>query len=267
MELLSYTFVQYAFIGGLSLAVLTGLLGPFVVQSKQAFASDMFAHIALAGIGGALLFDLAPWWGALATLLVVSTLLWFLLESETYNPEALSMFFLSGGLALALVFVHLARDTVFSFENYLFGSILTLTSSEVVVMGILTCIVSALIILLWYPLIGATSNPQYLIPHKKTPSIVRLLYFWILAVVVWIGIRTIGGLLIGALLIIPTLSAQTWTHSFKQLTVSSVGISIFSVFTGLTLALYLDVPPTSLVIGSLFFCFILQLIFKEIYQG
>jgi len=176
------------------------------------------------------------------------------------------MFFLSGGLALALVFVHLARDTVFSFENYLFGSILTLTGTEIVVMGILTCIVSALVVLLWDPLIGATSNPQYLIPHKKTPSIVRLLYFWILAVVVWVGIRTIGGLLIGALLVIPTLSAQTWTHSFRQLTLSTLGISIFSVCTGLILSLYLDVPPTSLIIGSLFFCFVSQLIVTKIYQ-
>ena len=61
MELFTYTFIQYAFIGGLAMAILTGILGPFVVQSKQSIASDMFAHVALAGIGGALLLGVSPW--------------------------------------------------------------------------------------------------------------------------------------------------------------------------------------------------------------
>ncbi len=262
MELLSYTFVQYAFIGGISLGILAGLLGPFVVQSKQAFASDMFAHVALAGIGGALLFGAAPWWGALPTLLLVSTLIWFLLESETYNPEALAMFFLSGGLALALAFVHIARDTVFSFETYLFGSILTLRGVEVVVMGIITVVISLLILHLWYPLIGATRDPHYVIPHRKTPQLIRLLFFWILAFVVWIGIKTIGGLLIGSLLVIPTLACQTWAHSFKQLVVYTTSVSVLSVCMGLGVSLYIDLPPTSLIIGCLFLLFTIQLIFR-----
>jgi len=256
MELFSYTFVQYAFIGGSLLAVMAGLLGPLVVQSRQAIASDMFAHVALSGIGIALIADFSPWWGALPTLLLVSTAIWYLLEQNTHSPDALAMFFLSGGLALALALVHLADNTAFSFENYLFGSILTLNTFDLYSTAFATIVVLSFVYLLWYPLIGATQNPGYLLPYKRTPQLVRLLYFWLLAIVVWIGIKTIGGLLIGALLVIPVLVIKPFCYSFAQTTWGSVAVALISVLGGLTAALYIDVPPSSLIIGTLLLLFI-----------
>jgi zinc transport system permease protein len=258
MELLTYTFVQYAFIGGIAMAILAGMLGPFVVQSKQAIASDMFAHVALAGIGAALLIGVSPWWGALPALIIVSTLIWWLLDSGTYSSDSLAMFFLSGGLALALAFVHLARDTMFSFENYLFGSILTLTTTDLLAIIVSTILVVSVVSYFWYPLLGATQNPRYLIPFKNTPQAVQLLFFWLLAIVVWVGIKTIGGLLIGALLVIPVLAAKNWATSFKKLVLLSTLASVLSVSSGLIIALYVDLPPTSLIIGMAILLFVLQ---------
>jgi zinc transport system permease protein len=264
MELFTYTFVQYAFIGGFAMAILAGLLGPFVVQSRQSIASDMFSHVALAGISGALLVGVSPWWGALPTLLVVSTLVWWLLDSEVYSPDALAMFFLSGGLALALAFVHIARDTTFSFENYLFGSILTLTTNDIIAISVSTVLVTALISYFWYPLIGATQSPRHLIPYRHTPQLVLLLYFWMLSIIVWIGIKTIGGLLIGALLVIPVLTARNFAHSFKALVFLSMSVAVSAVMIGLVISLYVDVPPSSVIIGTLIVLFILQALVRRL---
>lgn len=258
MELLTYTFVQYAFLGGVGMAILAGVLGPFVVQSRQSIASDMFAHVALAGIGGALLVDMSPWWGALPALMVVSTLIWWLLDSDTYSPDALAMFFLSGGLALALAFAHIARDSAFSFENYLFGSILTLSLTDLVAITLSTLLVVGVVWGFWYPLLGATQSPRYLLPYKRTPQFILLLYFWILAIVVWVGIKTIGGLLIGALLVIPVLTTRKWVSSFKALVCASTAVAIASVVLGLGIGLYIDLPPSSLIIGALISVFIFQ---------
>jgi zinc transport system permease protein len=258
MELLTYTFVQYAFLGGIGMAILAGVLGPFVVQSRQSIASDMFAHVALAGIGGALLVGVSPWWGALPTLILVSTLIWWLLDSGSYSPDALAMFFLSGGLALALALVHIAKDTAFAFENYLFGSILTLTSTDLTAILFVSIFVVGVICYLWYPLLGATQNPRFLVPFKRTPQLVLLLFFWFLAIVVWVGIKTIGGLLIGALLVIPVLTTRKWVKSFRALVLASTAVSVLSVVIGLLVALYVDLPPSSLIIGTLIFMFILQ---------
>jgi zinc transport system permease protein len=240
------------------MSILAGILGPFVVQSRQSIASDMFAHVALAGIGASLLVGVSPWWGALPALIIVSTLIWWLLDSGTYSPDSLSMFFLSGGLALALAFVHLARDTVFSFENYLFGSILTLTTNDVFAIISSTVVVVGIVWYFWYPLLGATQSPRYLVPFRRTPKIVQLLFFWLLAIVVWVGIKTIGGLLIGALLVIPVLTVRNWVNSFKNLVLLSTFVSVLSVSLGLTIALYVDLPPSSLIIGMTILLFVMQ---------
>jgi zinc transport system permease protein len=266
MELLTYTFVQYAFLGGVGMAILAGVLGPFVVQSKQSIASDMFAHVALAGIGGALVLGVSPWWGALPALILVSTLIWWLLDSDSHSPDALAMFFLSGGLALALAFVHVAKDTVFSFENYLFGSILTLTQSDVWAIMVATFLVISVVWYFWYPLLGATQSPRFLIPFSRTPQLILLMYFWVLAIVVWVGIKTIGGLLIGALLVIPVLTARNWVSSFRGLVLASTLVSVTSVTTGLMIALYIDLPPSSLIIGVLIALFSVQAGIKYIKQ-
>lgn len=248
------------------MAMLAGMLGPFVVQSRQSIASDMFAHVALAGIGAALLVGASPWWGALPALIIVSTLIWWLLDSGTYSPDALAMFFLSGGLALALAFVHLARDTVFSFENYLFGSILTLTTTDVLAIVVSTILVAGIVWFAWYPLLGATQSPRYFVPFRRTPKVVQLLFFWLLAIVVWVGIKTVGGLLIGALLVIPVLATRNWATSFKQLVLLSTFASVLSVSLGLITALYVDLPPSSLIIGMTILLFILQSVVRFIMQ-
>ena len=136
------------------------------------------------------------------------------MDSGNYSPDALAMFFLSGGLAVALALVHIARDAVFSFENYLFGSILTLTITDLYAIIIATIITAGLVWRFWYPLIGATQSPRYLIPFRRTPQLVSLLYFWLLAVVVWIGIKTIGGLLIGALLVLSLIHISEPTRPY-----------------------------------------------------
>ena len=248
------------------MAVLAGMLGPFVVQSRQSIASDMFAHVALAGIGAALLVGASPWWGALPALIIVSTLIWWLLDSGTYSPDALAMFFLSGGLALALAFVHLARDTVFSFENYLFGSILTLTTTDVLAIVVSTILVAGIVWFAWYPLLGATQSPRYFVPFRRTPKVVQLLFFWLLAIVVWVGIKTIGGLLIGALLVIPVLATRNWATSFKQVVLLSTLASVLSVSLGLITAFYVDLPPSSLIIGMTILLFILQSVARFLIQ-
>lgn len=264
MELLTYTFVQYAFIGGGLMAILVGLLGPFVVQSRQAIASDMFAHVSLAGIGAALLLDVAPWWGALPALLLVSTFVWALRwYYPRYSPDAVAIFFLSGGLALALAFVHLAQDRVFAFENYLFGSILTLTSTELWAMLVATAAVAAVVFVLWYPLLGALQQPAYQLPQRRTPQFIQLIFFWLLAVAVWIGIKTIGGLLVGALLVIPVLTVRDHVSSFRAVTVASAGVAMLTTMGGLTLSLWYDVPPSSLIIGLAILLFVAQLLVRR----
>ncbi len=251
MELFTYTFVQYAFIAGACAALLAGILGPMVVSSKQSIASDMLAHVALAGVGLAAVFDFLPLLGAFVVLLLSAFLLWWITTREEYSSDAVAMLFLSGGLALALALVHIAQNQSVSFESYLFGSILTITSTEILLMIILTVVAITTILVFWRPLLGVVQSPAYRVPYSNKPQYIQLVFFILLGLTVWIGLKTVGGLLIGALLVIPVLIVRPFVGSFMKLTLYTIVVSQLSMIAGLLLSLYIDVPPSSLIIGVL----------------
>ncbi len=263
MEIFTYTFVQYAFLAGTSAAILSGILGPMVVSSRQSVASDVLAHVALAGVGLAAVFDFLPLVGAFAVLMVSAILLWWLVIKEQYATDALAMVFISGGLSLALAFMHIAKNQAISFETYLFGSILTVTQSELLLMIVLTVIALLTVVLFWYPLLSIVQSPVYRVPYSHRPQYMQLLFFVLLALTVWVGLKTVGGLLIGALLVIPVLIARNYTHSFKMLTILSVLVGLITMYTGLTLALFIDVPPSSVIILTLISFLMLSTIAKK----
>ena len=265
MEIFTFTFVQYAFLAGTSTAILTGLLGPMVVSSRQSVASDMFAHIALAGIGLAAVFNFLPLSGAFLVLILSAVLLWWVVTEEKYATDALSMVFLSGGLAVALALIHVARNQAISFDTYLFGSILTVTQTELWLMMLLTIIVLIVVIFFWYPLLSVVQSPAHRIPYSRRPQYIQLLFFILLALTVLVGLKTVGGLLIGALLVIPTLIARNFAQSFKILTILSVIVGLASIYLGLLFALFIDIPPSSVIILTLIAILILSIIVKKIW--
>jgi zinc transport system permease protein len=255
MDILTYTFVQYAFIAGSSAAILAGTLGPMVVSSRQSVASDMLAHVALAGVGLAAVFDIMPLLGAFIVLVTSALLLWWMTTKESYATDALSMLFLSGGLAIALAAIHLARNQTISLETYLFGSILTVTQTELLLMVSFTIATLLIVTVLWYPLLSIVQSPSYRIPYSSRPQYIQLVFFVLLGLTVWVGLKTIGGLLIGALLVIPTLTVKNYVHSFRSLTMLSVCIALISTYIGLFASLFVDVPPSSMIILMLILVF------------
>lgn len=263
MELFTYVFIQNAFIAGTSVAILTGLLGPMVVSSRQSVASDMLAHIALAGVGLAAVLNFLPLIGAFIVLIFSAILLWWIITKEIYATDAMSMVFLSGGLALALALIHLARNQTVSFENYLFGSILTVSTTEILLMLFLTLVVFLIVLSFWYPLLSVVQSPAFRVPYSRRPQYMQLVFFILLAITVWVGLKTVGGLLIGALLVIPVLTVRHHVSSFKMLTFFSVVIGLCGMYIGLLASLFIDIPPSSAIIGVLLLCLTLSFFVKS----
>jgi len=244
-------FIQDALLAGSLLALLAGTLGPFVVAGRQSVASDMLAHLALAGVGLGVVAGFLPEYGALAVLLAGSVLLWALLRYGRIAPDALAMFFLTGGLAVALVFFHMARNNTVSFESFLFGSILTLTTSDLVAMAIVTVLAIGFTLVSWHRLLGVVQIPEYVEPYSARPALYHLAFLLVLALVVWVGLTTVGGLLVGALLVIPVLIVRAYVTTFTRLVVGCVLVSWASVLAGIGISLIIDVPTSSAIVLSL----------------
>ncbi len=256
IEIFDYDFMLRAFlIGGLS-AVLTAFLGNFLVASRQSMISDMLAHSSLAGVGMGIFFHISPHWMAMLISVVGASFLFFLTRSKKHPPEAISMMILVGGVSLALLFAHLAKDNPISLETFLFGSILTTTESEIYIFSGVFLLGMVFLFLFWKRLIAIFFNRDFTKTQYKKSWIIELIFFVLLGVVVALSLKTIGALLIGALLVIPVLTTQIFAQKFLSSVFFSLIINLLGVFGGIVISFYVDVPTGSAIVLTLIAIFL-----------
>ena len=236
-----------SWLAGLLLALLAGALGPMVVSARQSIASDMLAHLALAGLAVGIFFDVSPFAAIIATLLMGAVLLWSMVTRSSHAPDAISMLFLSGGLAIALIFV----DDPHELEGYLFGNIRTISHGELLIMTGFALGAGILLVRYWYALMSIVHIPIYTTLRAGHADKMQLLFFILLALTIGVGIKAVGVLLVGALLVLPALVSRHFVSSFLHLTLLSMILSIIGVVMGLLMSHITALPPSSMIVMTL----------------
>lgn len=257
LEVFEYDFMNRALTVGVFTAICTAMLGNFVVTARQAIVSDMLAHTALVGVGLGIFWQVSPTYLAMCTTIIAAVILWWLSRAEDQAPEAISMLLLTGGLATALLLTHLQKDNPVGLDTYLFGSILTITKSEMLSFICLSMFVVGVLVFFWTPFLALVFDKGF---SKTNPHAIfyEILFMILIALVVGIGLKVIGGLLIGALLVIPVLIAQSFAKSFRQNVSISVLVNLFAVISGILISFYFDVPTSSAIVLSLIALYILS---------
>ena len=242
--MLSYEFMQRALIAAVIVGMISPLIGVFLVQRRLALLGDGLGHVAIAGVGLAFLTGTEP----VITALFVSILGALILElvrhkSRSAGDLALALIFY-GGIAGGVLLTSLAGGKASTELNqYLFGSISTVSTQDFVALGIAA--LALIVILLRYgnqifamSLDGETARVQGI-----RVTAMSVLLTSMAAVTVVVGMRTVGLLLVSAIMIVPVAAAQQLTHSFKTTGLLASAIGMLSATGGLTLSFYVDVPP------------------------
>jgi len=250
IEVFEYEFMTRALIVGVFTAICTAMLGNFVVTARQAVVSDMLAHTALVGVGLGILWQLSPTFLAICSTIISGIFLWWLSRDKDQAPEAISMLLLTGGLATALLLTHFQKDSPIGLETYLFGSILTITESEMWSFIVLSVVISSVLIFFWKSFLTLVFDKEFF-KTQRYSVVYEILFMILIALVVGIGLKVIGGLLIGALLVIPVLTAQSLGNSFRHNVWISVGVNLVAVTAGIFTSFYFDVPTSSAIVLSL----------------
>ena len=248
LEIFQYSFMIRAFIAGLAVGIIAPLIGSFLVVKRFSLIADTLSHIALAGVAIGLITGIHP----LLTTVVVTTLASVAIEqirtSKNVPGEAILAMFLPGGLALSIVLLSLAHGFNVNLFSFLFGSISTVQDSDlwlIVTMAIIT-----ILTIIWFYkklLYAAFDEESAKISGVHTKGM-NILLVMLTAVTVSLAMRVVGILLIGALMVIPVITATQMARSFKQSMIFSVGFALISVFVGLFLAYYLDLPAGGAIV-------------------
>ena len=244
MGLLSYDFMQRALIAAALIGVIAPLIGILLVQRRLALLGDGMGHVALTGVGLAFLTGLAP----VPTALVVAALGALLLElvrarSRTAGDLALALIFY-GGIAGGVLLTSLASGKASTALNqYLFGSLSTVATEDVLWLVGAGALVIVILAIFGREMFAMTLDPDVAHVQGIRTTQLGILLTVLAAVTVVIGMRTVGLLLVSAIMIVPVAAAQQFTGSFRSTAVVAVIVGLTCSVLGLTTSFTLDVPP------------------------
>jgi len=263
MEILSFDFMIRAFVAGLAIAVVAPLIGTFLVAKRYALIADSLAHISLAGVAAGVLIGINPVLSALVVAVVAGFLIEKLRSGGHLSGEVALAMFLTSGLAIAVVLIGVAQKANVDLFAYLFGSITTVQSLDLWLIVPLAVVVTLLSVLLYKELAYVTFDDEQARVSGLPIAFLNYTLVSLAAITVVISLRIVGGLLVGALMVIPVASAMQVARSFKQTMILAVGFGVLSVLVGLCLAYYLNLAAGGTIVITSLALFALALLWRK----
>ncbi|MGA2910787.1 MAG: metal ABC transporter permease [Candidatus Microgenomates bacterium] len=258
LNLFQYDFIVRGMVAGIVIATVAPVIGIFLVLRRYSLIADTLSHVSLAGIALGLLLSLNPLLTAIGVTTISSIFIEKLrLSKKVYGESALALF-LSGSLALAVVLIGLSHGFNTSLFNFLFGSIATVTNSDIYTVATLGVIVLVAVIILYKELLFTTFDEDSAFVSGINTQAVNTIFIILSAVTISLAIPIVGILLISALIVIPVISALQLRKSFIPTILIAQGISVFSIITGIILSFYFNLAPggTIVIISIIIFLFI-----------
>lgn len=248
LEIFQYSFMIRAFLAGLMIAVIAPLIGSFLVIRRYSLIADALSHVALAGVAIGLLFGTQPLITTAILTVIASIAIEKLRVSKNIPGDVVLAMFIPGGLALAIVLISVANGFNANLFTYLFGSITTVKEGELWLTLGLGLSTIAVTVLLYKKLLYSSFDEESAKVSGVPVGLVNTILVILTAITVSLSMRVVGILLIGALMVIPVVTAMQIARSFYQSVLFSVGFALFSVTTGLFLAYYFNLPAGGAIV-------------------
>ncbi len=265
LELLTYGFIQRGILTGIFVGTACAVLGVFLVLRRYALIGHGLTHVAFGGVAVGLLFGRQPFWAALVVTLLSSFGILKLQERMKIYADVAIGIVSAVGMAVGIVIASVAGGFNVDLMSYLFGSVLTIGMSEFIVSVVISCIVIVFILLFYHDLFAMTFDEE----SARTMGIKvdRYNYFFaaVSAVVVVVGMRVVGLLLVAALMILPATTSLQVSRTFRGSLIISALAAAISVVAGIMISFWLDLPSGGTIVLVNFVLFILAFWVKKLF--
>lgn len=248
LALLHYQFIQYAFLAGTVIAIVSAIMGYFVVIRAQAFAGHALSHIGFAGATGAALLGLSAFTGTLLFTVLAAFGMGALGKRIQGRDVEIGMI-LSFALGLGVLFLKLYTTNATEAVGILFGSILSVTSADVEMSTVSAIVTFVFLLLIFRPLLFSSVDPEVAEARGVPVQLLSIFFMVLLAITVTGAILVVGVLLVFALLIAPAATAQHIAKRPLTTILLSVGLGLFFTWGGLLLALFFHGPVSFFIAG------------------
>lgn len=263
-EMFSYPFMLRAFLAGILVSFCAALLGPSLVLKRYAMIGDGLSHVGFGTLAAATVLHTAPLTISLPVVILTAFLLLRLKENSSLPPDAAIALISTASLAFGVMMISVSTGMNTDVCNYLFGTILGVTQKELLLTICLSFFV-ILAFLFWYHRIFAITFDETFTNAIGCPAgFSQMLLALMTALIIVLGMRTMGALLISSLLVAPALTAMQIFGSFRAVILCSILLSLFCFCAGLTIS-YVCATPTGASISLLhIICFLCFFAFRKI---
>jgi zinc transport system permease protein len=233
-------------------AAVTGLaapgIGTYLVQRRLSLMGDGIGHICVTGVALGLLTGTSPTYTAVVVAVIGAVLIELIRTSGRATGDLALALLFYGGIAGGLVLVQLAGNGAFALQGYLFGSITTISSDDVVVSVVLAGIVVVAALALIPQLFAVSYDEDFARASGVPVWFYNTLVSVLAAVTVSVAMRTVGLLLVSALMIIPVATSQQFTRSFRTTMLAAMFAGLLASLTGVVVSAYLNLPPGATIV-------------------
>jgi zinc transport system permease protein len=241
--MLDLEFMRLAFGAGIVVGLLAPAVGFFLVQRRLSLVGDGIGHVAFAGVALGYLLDLPLVLTALAVSVVGGLAIeWIRARRTAAGDQALALVFYTG-IAGGVVLVSAAGALNVNLFQFLFGSILTVTRTDLALIAGLGAAALGIVALLYRPLVAVVVDEEGARVARLPVGTLNTLTAALAAVTIALSMRVVGILLIAALMVLPVIAASRVAWSLRSTMILAMGLGVASVLAGITIAYYGDLPP------------------------
>lgn len=257
LSLMTSDIVRYPLIIAVLIGLTAPVVGTFLVQKRLSLLGDGLGHVALTGV--ALGWLVGAWTtvspmdafaipGALLASVVGALAIEYVREvGHTSRDVALAILFY-GGIAGGVVIIQLAGGTSQNLMGYLFGSLSTVTRSDLWIALVLAAVVMVIGVGLTGLLSAVTTDEEFARASGLPVRLVNVLIAVMAALTVTLAMRIVGALMVSALMIVPVAAAQTMVVGFRRTMRTAMLIAVVCAVVGLTVTVYVDLPPGGVIV-------------------
>lgn len=265
--MLSYQFIRNAMIVGPLVALCAALLGVSLVLKRYSMIGDGLSHVGFGALAIATAIGLDQLGFSLVIVVIAAFFLLRLSENSQIKGDAAIAMVSTAALAIGIIVISLSTGLNTDVCNYLFGSILAVSTSDVRLSVILSVIVVLLFIVFYNKIFTVTFDETFAQATGTRTGFYNMLIALLTAVTIVVGMRLMGAMLISALVIFPALTAMRICKRFKTVIVCSAVISLFSFFVGMVFSYLWNWPTGASVVVVNLALFLCAFLYQTIRKG
>ena len=247
VEMFSYFFMVRALIVGVLVSLSAALIGTPLVLRKNSMLSDGLSHVAFGAFAIALALGLAPLMVAIPIVIVASFLVLRLNDNAKIRGDSAIALMSTSALAIGTFVASLAGTNV-DINSYLFGSILSIGESEVWLSAALLIVIIGIYIVFHNKIFALTFDEKFARAIGINTKLYNTIFAILCSILIVLGMRLMGALLISSLIIFPTISASTVFKNFRSVTVAGACLAVVNFVIGLVVSYLLATPTGATVV-------------------